>query len=1607
MAQHSQNGPPSVGAAVGGGLGSINPNQRRLLEAANLITAIYLRVATHNDGSGRCHPSIALLTDRLVALQPWLLSLGGIGAATSPVGNNPKVEEHSDTGPLAKVSSDAVATATQVQSFVNEFLPILPADPEDAERRATAAGTEAVAELQATMRSGRERFDWLHGMTCALAKKVTVALGSSGGHHQYGPRNFESDMAYSHERLVSTAASFYPLPPPQGLANKNVPKKEQCCRFLADECQVPDEWRRYLEVQATEIVADCPRSPFWQEKPACSGLTYERLDELCCGTDVHWLRFQLPFRYEGVSRDVPQPMSQSPTCTLTHEAPMSSSASALRHARCYQGIDPALLPQILQSGLVTPTSTAGRLSDGPALNESRAAGGAAVFTSPSLTYASHPSFALPRPVITDPVETNTALAQVILEVIVDFPCTSVQGISLDAESWDEKLPVDTRYPNEVLEVVSVDLHSVTLVAILVSLSHDPLERYRNLRYLRLLELKCGFIDRAVAPYEESLIVTARVFGRAARSRPIVLFVEDFADEPCSNTNNTQWLERLGYTVIHVMSTEEAKGKLQQIAFVAIVLRLRLGALEALPSPGSSSTRLHGRVGIPLALNLCREVRQTYHRTELPIFVLVEAEQNPVAPSASTQGTQQTGKEKDPTDARPFHLRMRHMRNVPYRNLYRAADLVRAGASKIICLPKELLRYLPPVSCSAFAGHWTPTDALSWRWRKQNACTVSLPLPPPNAAPHATYLFPLPGSVAAQQAAKAAPPRVILSPYNQNPVMLHASTISGITLDASVGVPDGASSKHLRDTTVDWLAMHDGIALLPSPAHPWQVVTGSVGPGSAWHVLPTQVAARTHVAVELRSPSSSQRSNSGRNYTPRVFCTVRGALPVTVRLQNLTSTGFDILVGTFAEAGQHVSTGSLLDSLGDPRSGSGEAISVDWMALLPAEGVADGGCNTPRHFPQLPPHHPAAWRTGSAERHSIDSSSWRPDTPGRDAATDPVDGLSGRNHTAPDLITPRDTSAQSTPRTTPRLVETVSPSGFAPNVPRLHLGSVLSIPFAREEPDFGEHPVRVVATSVSALNWRLVAKNPAIGGVEGDIDISRWHFKAPPLVFVNHKGSPRALVRVSALTQHTVRICLDVWYGGYMVQRKLGQKELDLLLVDVEPFAPLDLNSTTEFERDLQSEAMSPPTAGRSHRSDSSHSTESHRVVGCSPVPQPAPVPTVTPLVTVAGGPQEESPSATLDTISSFETSYTVTNNVALAESPSRAIPPAGSGRASLGSLREPQVVTGERMSWQLSGKVIGRGANGTVFLGVDSEQGQLAAIKRLARDPTHQPLAVMREVELMRTLSHDNVVIYLDCAVDRNYLYICMEYISGGSLATMLEQFGRLSTDLAARYIRDVATGLQYLHSHDIVHRDIKPANILVSSSGCAKLSDFGTSRITRSSLSTTKPVGSPLYMAPELFRNLVGKPADIWALGITCLELLTGEQPWKSLGCDLNIYSLFYHITTNAPVIPASIAQQPRTFLELCLLHEAERRASVEQLLCAPWLQRSVARAHSAGSPLTSKEAHGSPVQTPATPPAVPPLPLAVLQESTPAPTLHEPSYQEATTKRIVVAPSEGAGQD
>ena len=258
------------------------------------------------------------------------------------------------------------------------------------------------------------------------------------------------------------------------------------------------------------------------------------------------------------------------------------------------------------------------------------------------------------------------------------------------------------------------------------------------------------------------------------------------------------------------------------------------------------------------------------------------------------------------------------------------------------------------------------------------------------------------------------------------------------------------------------------------------------------------------------------------------------------------------------------------------------------------------------------------------------------------------------------------------------------------------------------------------------------------------------------------------------------------------------------------------------------------------------------------------------------------------------------------------------------------------------GDLIGQGAYGQVYECLDIDSGQLYALKHIALSGQQEKIQkavtnLKREITNLRGLNHKNIVRYIQAEIAENHsgVDIILEFVPGGSLRQLLNKFSCFGEPIARKYVKQLLEGLDYLHGLGIIHRDLKCANLLSCTDGSIKITDFGASkRLVNSQVNEDYEVckslkGSPYWMAPEVARRSGHSyPADIWSVGCTLIEILTGKPPWSDVSTNVREVLAIIGAAVKPPKYPAGLTKECYSFLDNCLQIDTEARATAEQLL-------------------------------------------------------------------------------
>lgn len=245
------------------------------------------------------------------------------------------------------------------------------------------------------------------------------------------------------------------------------------------------------------------------------------------------------------------------------------------------------------------------------------------------------------------------------------------------------------------------------------------------------------------------------------------------------------------------------------------------------------------------------------------------------------------------------------------------------------------------------------------------------------------------------------------------------------------------------------------------------------------------------------------------------------------------------------------------------------------------------------------------------------------------------------------------------------------------------------------------------------------------------------------------------------------------------------------------------------------------------------------------------------------------------------------------------------------------------------GELLGSGTYAKVYKGYDLLKERVVALKMIQiNEKEGMPSTALREISILKSVSHENIVKILDIIHTKEYLCIVFEFMDY-ELMDYLDKHGNVSN-----MIQQLLNGLMYIHSHCIVHRDLKPSNILVSKSGELRIADFGLARaINLMDFSYSSEVVTLWYRAPELLLGCTDYKfeIDIWSVGCIIYEMITGrpllpgnsKQNQLQLCKQLNLNHMSSQLTDHWKI--------PKFLIDIicrCLESTPSKRIRIEEIL-------------------------------------------------------------------------------
>jgi len=249
-------------------------------------------------------------------------------------------------------------------------------------------------------------------------------------------------------------------------------------------------------------------------------------------------------------------------------------------------------------------------------------------------------------------------------------------------------------------------------------------------------------------------------------------------------------------------------------------------------------------------------------------------------------------------------------------------------------------------------------------------------------------------------------------------------------------------------------------------------------------------------------------------------------------------------------------------------------------------------------------------------------------------------------------------------------------------------------------------------------------------------------------------------------------------------------------------------------------------------------------------------------------------------------------------------------------------------------KPIGKGKFAVVYRAFRTTDNETVALKRISVDSIDEKARdkCLKEVKLLQSLDHPNVIKYLDSFITDNDLVIVVEWAAAGDLKRQLRKAQERGVGFEERiiwkYFSQMCDAMLHLREKRIMHRDLKPANIFLTLDGTVKVGDLGLSReLSEHTVQAHSKVGTPLYMSPEVLRgDGYDFKSDIWSLGCMLYELAMLKSPFKSEG--LNLYSLFQKISQgDFQPLPENYSEDLRSLTYSMISTDAKDRPDISDV--------------------------------------------------------------------------------
>lgn len=256
-------------------------------------------------------------------------------------------------------------------------------------------------------------------------------------------------------------------------------------------------------------------------------------------------------------------------------------------------------------------------------------------------------------------------------------------------------------------------------------------------------------------------------------------------------------------------------------------------------------------------------------------------------------------------------------------------------------------------------------------------------------------------------------------------------------------------------------------------------------------------------------------------------------------------------------------------------------------------------------------------------------------------------------------------------------------------------------------------------------------------------------------------------------------------------------------------------------------------------------------------------------------------------------------------------------------------------------KVLGKGSFGEVILCRDKITGQECAVKVISKRQVKQKTdkeSLLREVQLLKELDHPNIMKVFEFFEDMGYYYIVSEVYAGGELFDEIINRKRFSEVDAARIVRQILTGINYMHKNKVVHRDLKPENLLLETKGKdanIRIIDFGLSTHFEASKKMKDKIGTAYYIAPEVLHGTYDEKCDVWSTGVILYILLSGCPPFNGA----NEYEILKKVEKGKYTFDLAqwkkVSESAKDLIRKMLTYVPSMRISAREALEHQWIKK------------------------------------------------------------------------